>query len=325
MQLSLRWIIGALFSCVFNGLSANAASAAYPAGPVSLVVPFSPGGGTDLVARVFAKPFSQELNGSVVVRNHGGAGTTIGTAYVAHSAPDGQTLLLSGSTLTYLPAMYKSLRYDVKKDLIPVAFVSDQPYALLVNKDFPAKSLGDLIALAKQSPGQIPYGSAGIGSAMHLSAEMLWQKSDIKMLHVPYPGTGQAMNDLIAGRVKVVYTTAAGAMGMIQTGTVRVLAVSSSRRLPTLPDVPTLTESGLKGFTQGSWLAIFAPGGTPASTVEKISAATNKALSDPQLIKQFAAQGLETKTGTPAEIKTFFDGEVDRWTSVIKAAGIEPQ
>lgn len=297
----------------------------YPSGPVSIVVPFGPGGGTDLIARLFAKPFSQELGDSVIVKNRAGAGTTIGTAFVAHSPRDGLTLLLNGSTLTYHPAMYKSLPYDVKKDLLPVAFISDQPYALLVNKDFPAKTLNDLVELARKSPGQIPYGSAGIGSAMHLSAELLWEKLGIQMLHVPYPGTAQAMNDLIGGRVKVLYTTAAGATAMVNSGTVRALGVSSAKRLATLPDVPTIAESGFPGYQQGSWMALFAPAGTPAPIVKQLAQATDKALADPALIKEFAAQGLETKTGSPDEVKQFFDAEVDRWTGVIKAAGIEPQ
>lgn len=326
MWLRHRFVLGLLCSG-FLGMPffSVAAPANYPAGPVSLVVPFSPGGGTDFVARAFANSLSSTLGDTVVVRNQGGAGTTIGTGFVARSAPNGQTLLLSGSTMTYLPAMYKSLTFDVKKDLTPVAFVSDQPYALLVNKDFPASSLSDLIAQAKQSPGQIPYGSAGIGSAMHLSAAMLWQKAGIDLLHVPYPGTGQAMNDLIAGRIKVVYTTAAGAMGMIKAGTVKALAVSSARRLSVLPDIPTLSEAGLNGFTQGSWLAVFAPGKTPPGTINKISDAVHRALSDPHLVQQMESQGLEIKTGTPAQIKTFFDNEIDRWTAVIQAAGIKPQ
>ncbi|HEY0295779.1 MAG TPA: tripartite tricarboxylate transporter substrate binding protein [Bordetella sp.] len=315
----ILFILGAAFS-----LPAMA-DPSYPSGPVTLVVPFGPGGGTDLIARLFAKPFAQAIGGSVIVRNHGGSGTTIGTAYVAHSRPDGLTLLLNGSTLTYHPAMYKSLPYDVKKDLIPIAFISNQPYALIVNKDFPAKTLGDLVALAKQSPGQIPYGSAGIGSAMHLSAELLWENLGIKMLHVPYPGTGQAMNDLIAGRVKAVYTTAAGAAGMVRAGTVRALGVSSPQRMATMPDVPTIAESGLPGYQHGSWMALFAPAGTPPAVVEQIAQATNKALADPELIRQFTAQGLETKIGSPTEVKQFFDKEVDRWTGVIKAAGIEAQ
>jgi tripartite-type tricarboxylate transporter receptor subunit TctC len=323
--LSFRYLVPFLLLMALSTLSPASAQTKYPAGPVSLVVPFAPGGGTDMIGRIFAKPFAEDIGGTVIVKNRSGAGTTVGTEFVAHAPKDGQTVLLNGSTLTYHPSMYKSLPYDVKKDLLPVAFISDQPYALLVNKDFPAKTLNDLVAMAKKSPGNIPYGSAGIGSAMHLSAELLWEKLGIKMLHVPYPGTAQAMNDLIAGRVKVVYTTAAGATGMLKAGTVRALGVSSSHRLPSLPDVPTIAESGLAGYEQGSWMALFVPAGTPAPIVEQISLATNKALKDPWLVQQFAAQGLETKTGTPDEVKKFFDAEVDRWTGVIKAAGIEPQ
>jgi len=301
------------------------AEAKYPAGPVSIVVPFGPGGGTDLIGRIFAKSLSKVLDSPVIVRNHAGAGTTIGTAFVAHSPRDGLTLLLNGSTLTYQPAMYKSLPYNVKKDLVPIAFISDQPYALLVNKDLPVKTLDDFVALAKQSPGRIPYGSAGIGSAMHLSAELLWEKLGIKMLHVPYPGTGQAMNDLLSGQVKAVLTTAAGAAGMVKSGTVKALGVTSAKRLPTMPDVQTIAEAGLPDYQQGSWMALFVPAGTPSAIVNQIAEATAKALADPELVKQFTAQGLEVKTGGPAQVQPFFNQEVDRWSTVIKAAGIEPQ
>jgi tripartite-type tricarboxylate transporter receptor subunit TctC len=321
----LRYLVPLLCLLGLMQLSPAVAQPKYPAGPISLVVPFAPGGGTDMIGRIFAKPFAEDIGGTVIVKNRAGAGTTVGTEFVAHAAKDGQTLLLNGSTLTYHPSMYKSLPYDVKKDLLPIAFISDQPYALLVNKDFPAQTLADLVAMAKKTPGDIPYGSAGIGSAMHLSAELLWEKLGIQMLHVPYPGTAQAMNDLIAGRVKVVYTTAAGATGMLRAGTVRALGVSSAKRLESLPGVPTIAESGLAGYEQGSWMALFVPAGTPAPVVNQISQATNKALKDPWLIGQFEAQGLEVKTGTPEQVKRFFDAEVDRWTGVIKAAGIEPQ
>ncbi len=316
-------ILGLAALAAFTTVPARAAD--YPAGPVTLIVPFGPGGGTDLIGRIFAKPFSAALGESVVVRNVPGAGTTIGTAQMARSRPDGQTLLLNGSTLTYHPAMYKTLQYDVKKDLLPVAFISDQPYALLVNKDFPAKTLTELVEMAKKSPGDIPYGSAGVGSAMHLSAELLWEKLGIKLLHVPYPGTGQAMNDLLAGRIKVLYTTAAGATAPVKAGTVHALGVSSTKRLDTMPDVPTIAEAGLPGYQHGSWISLFVPSATPAPIIDKIVKATDTALNDPELHAQFAAQGLEIRRGKPQEIKRFFDEEVDRWAGVIKAAGIEPQ
>jgi len=306
-------------------LSVTAQAAEYPTGPITLVVPFGPGGGTDLIGRVFAKPFSAALGESVVVRNVPGAGTTIGSAQVARARPDGHTLLINGSTLTYHPAMYKTLPYDVKKDLLPIAFLSDQPYTLLVNKDFPAKTLAELVEMAKKSPEDIPYGSAGVGSAMHLSAELLWEKLGVKLLHVPYPGTGQAMTDLVAGRIKALYTTAAGATGPLKAGTVRALGVSSAQRLDTMPDVPTIAEQGLPGYQHGSWISLFIPSSTPAPVIDKIIRATDTALDDPELQSQFAAQGLEVRKGKPQEVKQFFDEEVDRWAGVIKAAGIEPQ
>ena len=297
----------------------------YPSRPITLVVPFDAGGGTDLVARIFAQKLSEALGQTVIVENRPRAGTVIGTAYVARSAPDGLTLLINGSTLAYHPSIFKSLPYDINKDLIPVAFISEQPYALVVNKDVAVNSIDDLVALAKKQPGEIPYASAGIGSAMHLAAELLWSRLGIKMLHVPYRGTGPAMTDLLGGQVKVMVTTATGAADMVRAGQVKALGISSAERSPTMPDVPTMAEVALPGYQHSSWLALFAPRGTPDAIIKTISEATTKALHDPELATRFAAQGLSVRIGSPEELRTFFQQEVRRWAPVIKAAGIEPQ
>jgi tripartite-type tricarboxylate transporter receptor subunit TctC len=285
----------------------------------------NPGGGTDVVGRIFAQKFSEAIGQTVIVENRPRAGTMIGTAYVARSVPDGLTLLINGSALAYHPSIFKSLPYDIKKDLIPVAFISEQPYVLLVNRDFAANSIDDLVALAKEQPGRIPYASAGVGSAMHLAAELLWSDLGIKMLHIPYRGTGPAMTDLLAGEVKVIYTTATGAADMVRAGQVKALGISSAERSPTMPDVPTIAEAALPGYQHSSWLALFAPGGTPDAILKAISDAAAKALHDPELATRFAAQGLSVRIGSPEELRTFFQQEVHRWAPVIKAAGIEPQ
>lgn len=319
-----RMLSGALIAVLATWSHVSSAQE-YPSDTVSLVVPFAPGGGTDFIARVFAEKFAGHLGGTVVVDNRAGAGTTVGTAYVANSAPDGHAILMNGSTLTFHPALFKSLPYDLKTDIKPVAFVSEQPYVLLVNNDFPAETLEQFVELAKETPGRIPYASAGVGSAMHLSAELLWRELGIEMLHVPYPGTGAAMNDLLAGEVKAIYTTATGAAEMLAAGTVRALGISSEERSDALPDLPTIAELALPGYSHTSWIALFVPAATPDDVVARISEATLKTLEDPQLQEQFATQGLSVRTGTPEEAQQFFLAEIDRWTEIIQAAGVEAQ
>ncbi|MEO3388398.1 tripartite tricarboxylate transporter substrate binding protein [Mesorhizobium sp. CAU 1741] len=319
-----NFLSGALVAVVATW-SQVAVAQDYPSDTVSIVVPFGPGGGTDFIARAFADKFAQNLGGTVVVDNRAGAGTTVGTAYVANSAPDGHTILMNGSTLTFHPALFKSLPYDLESDIKPIAFVSEQPYVLLVNNDFPADTLDEFVDLAKASPGTIPYASAGVGSAMHLSAELLWRELGVEMLHIPYPGTGAAMNDLLAGEVKAIYTTATGAAEMLNAGTVKALGISSAERSDALPDLPTIAELSLPNYSHTSWIALFVPAATPDDVVAKISEATLKTLDDPQLQEQFATQGLSVRRGTPAEAQAFFLSEIERWTEIIRAAGVEAQ
>ncbi|MEQ9811535.1 MAG: tripartite tricarboxylate transporter substrate-binding protein [Azospirillaceae bacterium] len=296
----------------------------YPGGPVTLVVPFSPGGGTDYVGRVVAEELSAVLGESVVVENVPGAGTTIATEQVANAEPDGLTILINGSTLAFHPALFETLPYDVDADLRPVTFLTEQPYVLVVNNDFPAESIADLVALAEADTDAIPYGSAGVGSGMHISAEFLWSELGIDLLHIPYPGTSAAMNDLLAGEISVLYTTASGGEAMISAGEVRALGISSLERSDALPEVPTIAETAIPDYEHTSWLALFVPAETPDAVVAGIHAAVAEALSAPDVLQAFADRGLSVRSGSLENVAVFFDREVERWGGVIESAGIEP-
>jgi tripartite-type tricarboxylate transporter receptor subunit TctC len=303
--------------------AAGARADGYPVRPVTLVVPFSAGGGTDIIGRILAHELSAQLGQSVIVDNRGGAGTAIGTNVVAKAKPDGYTILLNGSTLTFHPALLKHPPYDVARDLRPVTFVSHQPYVLVVTNNFPAHSLGELVARAKAEPGTITYASAGTGSAMHLAAELLWRKLGIEMVHVPYKGTGPATADVISGEVKAMVTTAAGAADMVKAGRMRALGISSAARSPATPDLLTFAEAGFPGLEAASWTALFVPAATPEPVVATLHDAAVRALAAPALQEKFAGLGLDVRTGTVAETGAFVRDEIVRWTAIIQAAGIE--
>lgn len=297
----------------------------YPVRPVTLVVPFTPGGGTDIIGRLLAHELSIQLGQSVIVDNRGGAGTAIGTNVVAKAKPDGYAILLNGSTLTFHPALLKHPPYDVVRDLKPVTFVSQQPYVLVVTNGFPVHTLADLVARAKAEPGTITYASAGTGSAMHLAAELLWRKLGIELVHIPYKGTGPATTDVISGEVKAMVTTAAGAADMVKAGRLRALGISSAARSPATPDLPTFAEAGFPGLEAASWTALFVPAATPDAIVTTLHDAAERALAAPTLRDKFTGLGLEVRTGTVAETGAFVRDEVARWTTIIRAAGIEAE
>lgn len=294
-------------------------------GPVTIIVPFEAGGGTDLIGRIFSSALAGKIGQPVVVENRGGAGTTIGTRYAARAAADGRVLLFNGSPLAYHPALFRTPLYDVTTDFIPISLISSQPYVLLVNNDYPADTVADLVELAKSDPNVIPYGSAGTGSGMHLSSELLFSTLEIGLLHIPYTGTGPALNDLMAGEIKVLLTTTAGAAEMVRAGSVKALAVTSLERVPSMPDVPTLNETILPGYEIGSWIGLFAPRDTPTEMVDALSAAAREVLSDPEVVAQFQQQGLIATPTTSEEAKEFFLSEVTRWKPIIEGAGIEQQ
>jgi tripartite-type tricarboxylate transporter receptor subunit TctC len=315
----------ALIACLL-ACASPAWPQAYPSGPLTLVVPFAPGGGTDFIGRVLSEQLGRELGQRVIVDNKGGAGTVIGTHAVAKAKPDGQTMLVNGASMAFFPALFKDLPFDPARDLRIVTLVSEQPYVLTVTQSFAPKNLREFIALAKSRPGEISYVSAGVGSGTHLASELLWHEMGVKLLHVPYKGTAPAIADLAAGYVQVMYTTAAGASGMIKSGRIRALGVSSTKRISSLPGVPTIAEGGVKNFKQVSWIALFVPAGTPQGALEKLRSATVASLSSPDVKAKFETQGLEPAySGSLDEAQRFYQKEAVRWAGVIKATGIKPQ
>jgi len=298
----------------------------YPSGPLTLVVPFAPGGGTDIIGRIFADQLGKQLAQRVVVENRSGAGTVIGTNAVAKAKPDGHTMLVNGASMAFFPALFKDLPFDPVRDLRIVSLVSEQPYVVTVTSSFRPRNLKEFTALAHARPNEIAYASAGIGSGTHLASELLWQELGIKLTHVPYKGTAPAVTDLLSGYIQVMYTTAAGAGGMIKAGRVRALAVSSTKRLASLPDVPTISEAGVKGFRQVSWIALFVPTGVPEPILERLHGATVAALRSNELVEQYEIKGLQAVHSVSlGEANRFLESERTRWAGVIRNTGITPK
>jgi tripartite-type tricarboxylate transporter receptor subunit TctC len=303
-----------------------AAAQTYPNSPIHLVVGFPPGGINDIVARIIGPKITASLGQTVVVENRAGAGGTIGADWVARSKPDGYTLLLgSVSNLAMAPSLYKSLTYDPTKDFSPVALVAASPNILVVHPDFPVQSVKDLIALAKQKPGTINYASAGIGTSNHLTVELLKVMADIDLVHVPYKGDAPAITAVLAGQVPMMFPTLPVALPYIKAGKLRAIAVSSSKRSPLLPEVPTVAESGgLPEFAVSIWVGVVAPPGTSKEIVDKLNAAIRQAVDLPDIREHLEALGAEPAAGTPEEFSAYIASETAQWLKVARAAKITP-
>jgi tripartite-type tricarboxylate transporter receptor subunit TctC len=304
------------------GLNPDAGAQAYPTKPVRLVVPFPAGGGSDNVGRVLAQKLSELLGQQVIVDNRAGAGGSIGTESVVRSPPDGYTLVLaSTSEIAVNPAIYTKLDYDTLKDLAPVAMVASSPMVLIVSPSLPVKSIGDFIALAKAKPGQLNLASAGNGSFTHLSGELFRSMTSLTWTHVPYKGAPPAIGDLAGGRVDAMFSTMPAAMGSIKGGLVKAIAVSSKARMPTLPDVPTVIESGVPGYEPEYWYGVFAPAATPKDIVAKLADAVAKAVQAPDVAANLASQGASPATMTSAQFADYVKDEAVRWGKVVKDSG----
>lgn len=297
----------------------------YPSRDITMIIPYSAGGGTDLIGRVVAENLSRKLGVSVLVENREGAGSTIGSAAVANAPADGYTILFNGTGLTFHPGLFSNLPYDVKADFRPVAVVAGQPFVLYASNDLEADGIQELVALAKADPGNIPYASVGIGSSGHLASELLFNDLGVEFLHIPYPGTPAAMNDLIAGEVKFLYTTISGGGDMLRAGRIKALGISSVDRADALPEVPTIAEQDVPGYEFASWLAMFVPADTPDEVVAILAEATGEVLADPAVQDQFTSNGLTVVNTSVAEAQDFFVAEVDRWIEVIGSVGIDAQ
>jgi len=294
----------------------------YPSKTIRLVVPFSPGGGTDILARLISKNVSEAWGQSIIIDNRGGAGGAIGIDIVAKSEPDGYTLLMMGNGITHLPALYRKLPYDTEKDLVPVMSLVMQPNMLVVHPGLPVKSVAQLIALAKSKPGEIRYGSGGRGSAPHLATEMFMAKANIKLTHVPYKGGGPAMIGLVAGELHMVIFGMASLLPHVRSGRMKALAVTGATRAQAMPDLPTVAEAGLPQYEFHSWYGLFAPANTPSDNIKKINEQFNRTLATKSLQEGLARRGTEPLGGTQQKFAAFVTAEIKNWTVVIREAKI---
>ncbi|MEY3762225.1 MAG: hypothetical protein RL281_830 [Pseudomonadota bacterium] len=315
----------ALLGCILGGAASAALAQAYPNKPIKLIVPFAPGGFTDVVARILGQKLSVSLGQPFVIENKAGAGSTIGTDFVAKAAPDGYTLVMVSTTHVISPAIYPKLPYDPIKSFTPVGKLVDSAYVLLVNPKVPANNVAEFIALAKASPDKIHYASSGNGSSQHLMGGMFAAMAGVKMKHVPYKGSGGAANDLVAGVVESSFAGVPNAMAQVPAGRLKALAVTTSKRIPQLPDVPTMQEAGVPGYNASVWLGLLAPAGTPREVVMKLNAEIAKVLSAADTKKELYAAGVEADISSPEALNTLMVQELDRWGKIIKDAGITMQ
>jgi tripartite-type tricarboxylate transporter receptor subunit TctC len=298
--------------------------AAYPDKPVRLIVAFEPGGSTDIIARLVGVRLGERLGQQVIIDNRGGAGGTIGTEIAARATPDGYTLTM-GTTSTHVIAVptYSKLKYDPIKDFEPITLVASTPYLLVVNPGVKANTLKELVALAKSQPGKLNYASAGTGTTTQLAMEMLKQAAGVDIVHVPYKGNGPAGTATIGGQVQVLFGSMPAVLPHAKGGRLRPLAVGTAKRSPSLPDTPTVAESGYPGFEVSLWLGFFAPKGTPPAVLKQLNAELVKVAQSPEMKQQFENNGAEPATTTPAELSKLIKVEIDKYSKVIKAAGIK--
>lgn len=302
-----------------------AAAQPFPNKPVHIVVPFTPGSATDILARTFGQKLSELWGQSVFVENRPGAGGTIGAAFVAKAPADGYTLLVNSAAHAYNPWIYPSLPFDTAKDFVEIVPLAGQPNVLVVAPSTGVKTVAELIALAKQKPGQLNFGSAGTGSGTHINAEKFKLAAGIDVVHIPYKGTPEALTDTMAGRVTFFFSPISAALPNVRDGKLIALGVSTSKRSSALPNVPTIAESGLPGFDYNLWVGLFAPAGTPADIVDKINKDIVRSLQSPEIKERLSNLGAEAMPMTPAEFKSFVRGEIEDSGKVIKAAGIKAQ
>jgi tripartite-type tricarboxylate transporter receptor subunit TctC len=324
---SLRVAVAAALALSFCQIAAHAQDAAYPDRPIKMLVGFGAGGSTDVAARIMAQKMSEILGQTILVENRTGASGMIAAEDVAKSPPDGYTLMMASQTvLAVAPKLYRKVTIDPIKDFTPVAYCGASPLVLVVNPAFPAHTTAEMIAMAKAEPGKIIFGTGGVGTTPHIASEMFQYVAGIKMSHVPYRGEAGAINDLVAGQIPAMFANLSAITGQIQGGTVRALAVTSPKRAPSAPDIPTVAET-LPGFAADTWFGIVAPAGTPRAIIDKLNAAAQKALASDDTKKRYADVGM-TSTGeggtTPEQLDAYIKSEIAKWSKVIKDANIQP-
>ena len=314
-----------LLAALTLAFAALAAQAQYPNRPVKLIVPFPPAGATDIVGRIVAQKLGEQLGQPVVVENRPGAGGSIGSDLVAKSAPDGYTLLIATSSTHSIGPMLQKLPYDPLKDFAPITHVANVPNVLVVSPKLPVGSVAELIALAKSKPGQLNFASSGVGTIVHLNAELFKMLAGVDLVHVPYKGTALSIPDVANGSIAMLFDSLASVQPHIKAGRVRPLAVNAQKRSALLPEVPTLAEAGMPAFDRYTWFGMFAPAGTPAAIVERVQSGVLAALKAPDLLERFAAAGAEAVGSTPGQFVERIKSDAAKWAQVIKAANVKVQ
>lgn len=320
MEFSRRILLQAAASaCVLGSHAARAQ--AFPTQPIKLVVPNPPGGATDVLARVVAEKMARSLGQAVIVENRPGAGTSIGSEFIARSPADGYALLFAVSALTINPSLYPNLRFDPVKDLAPISLLGSVVHVLVVRESLPVKSVGELISFAKANPKTLSYASVGNGTSTHLEMELLKSEAGIEMAHIPFKGSSAALTELLAGRVDLMFDALPTSGPYIQTGKLRALAVTASRRSSILPNVPTVAESGLHNYDAAPWIGLLAPAGTPSAIVERLNREVNAALKVPEIAGAFSAQGVDVIGNTPQQFSQFIRADIAKWKGVVERSG----
>jgi tripartite-type tricarboxylate transporter receptor subunit TctC len=313
------WILAAAIAL----LAPPALAQSYPSAPIRIVVPFPPGGGTDILARILAQKLNEASGQPAVVDNRAGAGGTIGSALVAKSSADGHTILIMPAGIAAHASLYKTLPYDPARDLAPVSRLASGPLVLVVHPSMPAKSIKEFTALAKKRPNEINFGSAGSGTLPHLSAELFNAMSGIRMIHIPYKGAGAAVTDLVAGRVPVYFMNILQSLSLINAGKLRALGVTTPQRTPISPDIPAIAEAGLPGYDMTNWYGMFVPAATPREVTAKLNAEVVRILQLPELKKRMDQDGMVVVASTPEQFREFFARETQKFGKVIETAGIK--
>ena len=297
----------------------------YPIRPVRLIVPFAPGGNTDIIARIVAPKMSENLGQQIVIDNRAGAGSVIGTELAARAAPDGYVLLMVSAAHTINPAMAKKLPYDSVKDFTPISIVADVPSVFVIHPALPVKTVKEFLALAKRRPGELHYSTAGRGTIGHLAGELLSSITKISIVHVPYKGSGPSVIDLMAGHVQLQFASMPAVINYARAGRLRMIAQAGARRSPAAPDTPTMIESGVPGFVLSSGFSVYGPAGLPRPIVDRVHASIKAAVANADVRSQLSGQGADPVGSTPEELDKFNRAEIEKWIKVARAAGIEPQ
>jgi tripartite-type tricarboxylate transporter receptor subunit TctC len=318
-----KWLSGALVCLSGVSIAGLAHAQSWPTKPIKLIVPYPPGGGTDVIARIVQEPLAKELGQQVIIDNRGGAGGSIGSALAAQSPSDGYTVLFTLSSHTINPAIYTKLPFDTEKDFSSVVTVASLPQILVANPNFPAKTVKEVIEMAKAKPGTISYASVGNGSPGHLAGAMMATDAGVDMTHIPYRGGGPAVTDVMAGQVPLLWVSIPAAAQFVKAGKLRALAVSTVKRSAVFPDVPTMVESGFKGFEVDSWYAMFVPAKTPQTIIDRLNKATVNVLAQPEVKEKLLGQGAEAVGDTPAQLSGVVKKEIAKWKQVVKTANIK--